>query len=164
MISIQKSAGVFGDSYEFPHLRTYSVELFDIVILLLLLVPPLYRGELSFLQLVHFCICWHDSAMLTGYLFRQWSACVHVPNWKNKCPGSQRYTVADIPPMGSGEYEQFPTLQYPTEIHVTLRSTSWSNPKTEKKPQIQFSFYSDRGGLFFPREIVTQPSSEARST
>ena len=49
-----------------------------------------YRGELSFLQPVHFCICWRDSAVLTGYLFRQWPACVHVPNWKNKCPGSQR--------------------------------------------------------------------------
>ena len=23
------------------------------------------------------------SAVLTGYLFRQWPACVHVPNWKN---------------------------------------------------------------------------------
>ena len=31
MITIQKSAGVFGDSYEFPHLHTY---IFDIVILL----------------------------------------------------------------------------------------------------------------------------------
>ena len=31
-----------------------------------------------------------DSALLTGYLFRQWMACVRVPNWKNKCPGSQR--------------------------------------------------------------------------
>ena len=25
----------------------------------------------------------HNSAVLTGYLFRQWPACVHVPNWKN---------------------------------------------------------------------------------
>ena len=41
------------------------------------------RGELSFLQPVHFCICWHDSAILTSYLFQQWPACVHVPNWKN---------------------------------------------------------------------------------
>ena len=23
-----------------------------------------------------------DSAILTGYLFRHWPACVHVPNWK----------------------------------------------------------------------------------
>ena len=43
----------------------------------------IYRGELSFLQPVHFCICWRDSAVLTGYLFRQWPACVRVPNWKN---------------------------------------------------------------------------------
>ena len=43
----------------------------------------IYRGELSFLQLVHFCICWCDSAILKGYLFQQWLACVHVPNWKN---------------------------------------------------------------------------------
>ena len=28
MITSQKPAGVFGDSYEFPHLLTYSVELF----------------------------------------------------------------------------------------------------------------------------------------
>ena len=34
----------------------------------------IYRGELSFLQRVHFCIC---SAILTGYLFRQWLACMH---------------------------------------------------------------------------------------
>ena len=43
----------------------------------------IYRGELSFLQPVHFCICWHDSAVLTSYLFRQWPACMHVPNWEN---------------------------------------------------------------------------------
>ena len=43
----------------------------------------IYRGELSFLQPVHFCICWRDSALLTSYLFRQWLVCVHVPNWKN---------------------------------------------------------------------------------
>ena len=24
-----------------------------------------------------------DSAILTGYLFRQWPVCVHVPNWEN---------------------------------------------------------------------------------
>ena len=35
------------------------------------------------LQPVHFCICWRDSAVLNGYLFRQWPACMHVPNWKN---------------------------------------------------------------------------------
>ena len=29
----------------------------------------IYKGELSFLQPVHFCICWHDSAVLTSYLF-----------------------------------------------------------------------------------------------
>ena len=31
-----------------------------------ILVPPLsiYRGELSFLQPVHFCICWRDSAVI----------------------------------------------------------------------------------------------------
>ena len=39
-----------------------------------------HRGELSFL---HFCICWRDSAVLSGYLFRQWPACVRVPNWQN---------------------------------------------------------------------------------
>ena len=50
--------------------------------------------------------------------------------------------------------QQFPTLQYPTEIRVTLHSTSRANPKTEKKPPIRFSFYSDRGGLVFPREIA----------
>ena len=38
----------------------------------------IYRGELSFLQPVHFCICWRDSAVLTGYLFRQWPACMRV--------------------------------------------------------------------------------------
>ena len=43
----------------------------------------IYRGELSFLQAVHFCICWHDSAVLIGYLFQRWLACMHVPNWKN---------------------------------------------------------------------------------
>ena len=43
----------------------------------------IYRGELSFLPLVQFCICSRDSAVLTGYLFRQWPACMHVPNWKN---------------------------------------------------------------------------------
>ena len=42
-----------------------------------------YRGELSFLQPVHFCICWHNSAILTSYLFRQWPAYMCVPNWKN---------------------------------------------------------------------------------
>ena len=40
----------------------------------------IYRGELSFLQPVHFGICWHNSAVLNGYLFRQWPACVRVPN------------------------------------------------------------------------------------
>ena len=48
----------------------------------------IYRGELSFLQPVHFCICWRDSAVLTGHLYRQWPACMCVPNWKNKCSGS----------------------------------------------------------------------------
>ena len=43
----------------------------------------IYRRELSFLQPVHFCICWCDSAILTGYLFRQWPECVRVPNLKN---------------------------------------------------------------------------------
>ena len=43
----------------------------------------IYRGELSFLQLVHFCICWCNNAVLTGYLFQQWLACVCVPNWEN---------------------------------------------------------------------------------
>ena len=47
----------------------------------------IYRGELSFLQLVHFCICWRDSAVLTGYLFRQWLACVRVPNSENNVHG-----------------------------------------------------------------------------
>ena len=48
------------------------------------LVPPLFiEEELSFLQPVHFCICWCDSAVLTSYLFRQWLVCVCVPNWKN---------------------------------------------------------------------------------
>ena len=42
----------------------------------------IYRGELSFLQPVHFCICWHDSAVLTSFLFQQWLACACVPNWK----------------------------------------------------------------------------------
>ena len=37
----------------------------------------IYRGELSFQQPVHFCICWRDSA---SYLSQQWAACVHVPN------------------------------------------------------------------------------------
>ena len=51
-------------------------------------MPPIgsssiYRGELSFLPLVQFCICLHDGAILTGYLFRQGPACVHVLNWKN---------------------------------------------------------------------------------
>ena len=39
----------------------------------------IYRGELSFLQPVHFCICWCDSAILISYLFQQWLACMHVP-------------------------------------------------------------------------------------
>ena len=43
----------------------------------------IYRGELSFLPLVQFCICSCGSAILTSYLFRQWPACVRVPNWKN---------------------------------------------------------------------------------
>ena len=43
----------------------------------------IYRGELSFLPPVQFCICSRDSAVLTGYLFQQGPACVHVPNWKN---------------------------------------------------------------------------------
>ena len=43
----------------------------------------IYRGELSFQQQVHFCICWRNSAKLTSYLFRQWLACMCVPNWKN---------------------------------------------------------------------------------
>ena len=43
----------------------------------------IYRGELSFLPPVQFCICLHDSAILTSYIFQQWPACVHVPNWKN---------------------------------------------------------------------------------
>ena len=32
--------------------------------------------------MVHFCICLRDSAVLSGYsyLFRQWPACVRVPN------------------------------------------------------------------------------------
>ena len=60
----------------------------------------IYRGELSFLQPVHFCICWRDNAVLTGYLFPQWPACVCVPNWK-RCRKmcmvtSATYTVADI--------------------------------------------------------------------
>ena len=42
----------------------------------------IHRGELSFLQPDNFCICWCDSAILTSYLFRQWLACVHVPNWE----------------------------------------------------------------------------------
>ena len=32
---------------------------------------------------VQFCICSRDSAVLTGYLFQQGPACVHVLNWKN---------------------------------------------------------------------------------
>ena len=60
-------------------------------------VVPLYwhfpeqlrdRGELSFLSPVQFCICLRDSAILTGYLFQQGPACMHVPNWK-KCPASE---------------------------------------------------------------------------
>ena len=43
----------------------------------------IYRGELSFLPPVQFCICSHNSAVLTGFLFRQGPACVHVLNWKN---------------------------------------------------------------------------------
>ena len=43
----------------------------------------IYRGELSFQSPVQFCICSRDSAVLTGYLFRQGLACMHVPNWKN---------------------------------------------------------------------------------
>ena len=43
----------------------------------------IYRGELSFLSPVQFCICLRDSAVLTGYLFRQGPVCVRVPNWKN---------------------------------------------------------------------------------
>ena len=43
----------------------------------------IYRGELSFLIPDHFCICLRDSAVLTGYLFRQGPACVHVHSWKN---------------------------------------------------------------------------------
>ena len=43
----------------------------------------IYGGELSFLQPVHFCICWHNSAILTGYLFQHLPACVHAPSWKN---------------------------------------------------------------------------------
>ena len=69
----------------------------------LILVPPLYRGELSFLQPVHFCICWHDRAILNGYLFLQWLACVHVPNWENVLGVSAVYgacTDVDIPPIG----------------------------------------------------------------
>ena len=60
-----------------------SREVKELISIVLLLVPPLYRGELSFQQPVHFCICWRDSAVLTSYLFRQWPACVSVPNWKN---------------------------------------------------------------------------------
>ena len=48
----------------------------------LLLSSP-YRGELSFLPPVQFCICSCDSAILTSYLFRQGPACVHVLHWKN---------------------------------------------------------------------------------
>ena len=76
-------------------------------VLLVLLLLSINRGELSFLQPVHFCICWRDSAVLSGYLFRQWPACVRVPNWKNvlgvsavvRCVcmvSSATYTVADI--------------------------------------------------------------------
>ena len=43
----------------------------------------IHRGELSFLPLVQFCICLRDSVVLTSYLFRQWPACVRVPDWKN---------------------------------------------------------------------------------
>ena len=51
------------------------------------IISSSYRGELSFLQPVHFCICWRDSSVLIGYLFRQWPACVCVPNWKNNVLG-----------------------------------------------------------------------------
>ena len=90
------------------------------------LVPPLFIGEFSFLQPVHFCICWRDSPVLSGYLFRQWLACVCVPNWKNVLrtmnyivPPSYfyTYTVADILPIGSGEYEEVELCrQTPTPI------------------------------------------------
>ena len=43
----------------------------------------IYRGELSFLSLVQFCICSRNSAIFTGYVFRQEPVCVRVPNWKN---------------------------------------------------------------------------------
>ena len=79
MITIQKSAGVFGDSYEFPHLR--------------------------------------------GTLRRCYPTSTIYPRVDN---------ILQFPT---------PTLQYPTEMRVTLRSTSWANPKTEKKTPIQFSFY-----------------------
>ena len=54
------------------------------------------------------------AAVLTAYLFRQWLACVRVPNWKNNVLGVElrrqtppyTYTVADILPIGSGEYEE----------------------------------------------------------
>ena len=55
----------------------------------------IYRGELSFLQPVHFCICWRDSAVLNGYLFRQWPACVCVPNWKNNVLGVELRPIAN---------------------------------------------------------------------
>ena len=38
--------------------------------------PTSYRGELSFLPPVHFCICWRDSAVLSGYNGRR--ACVFL--------------------------------------------------------------------------------------
>ena len=79
-----------------------------------ILVPPLYsssiyRGELSFLQPVHFCICWRHSAVLTGYLFRQWPACVCVPNWKNNVLGVElrRQTPITIKNVTSIHYKAY---------------------------------------------------------
>ena len=83
-----------------------------------LLVSTLFiEGNSHYYKPVHFCICWCDSAVLTSYLFRQWPACMCVPTLE-KCPGSQcchkmcmvtsaTYTVADIPPIGSGEMKRW---------------------------------------------------------
>ena len=64
----------------------------------------IYRGELSFLQPVHFCICWRDSAILISYLFQQWLACMHVPNWKNVLGVSAVYDTST--PTQSPIYSQ----------------------------------------------------------
>ena len=87
----------------------------------------IYRGELSFLQPVHFCICWRNTAILSSYLFQQWLACMCVSNWKMSwAQANSTYTVAYILPIGSGEYEE-------VELH---RQTPIKDGKENYKPYV----------------------------